>query len=202
MSALTADASHVGGHRVQAAEVVQQPAVDAVGGQRRLNGRDVERRRIDGVDASSLQYSRDAIPVHQLPKLIACFRSFDRHVPKHDSNLTPYETRVARHVAVPLSRCCVFMPARRLTPRRPDQRRRPIHAAAAAARPTFKVQVDYVEVDVVVTDKQGNHMRDLKKEDFQVLEDGKAQTISAFTLVDIPIERADRPLFAAYADRA
>jgi VWFA-related protein len=63
--------------------------------------------------------------------------------------------------------------------------------------PTFKVRVDYVEVDVVVTDRQGNLVRDLKKEDFQVLEDGKAQTINTFTMVDIPVERADRPLFAA-----
>ena len=63
--------------------------------------------------------------------------------------------------------------------------------------PTFKVRVDYVEVDTVVTDKQGKLVRDLKKEDFQVLEDGKAQQITAFTTIDIPIERADRPLFAA-----
>src|SRR5438067_4848638 len=62
--------------------------------------------------------------------------------------------------------------------------------------PTFKVRVDYVEVDVVVTDRQGNLVRDLKKEDFQVLEDGKSQSINALTMVDIPIERADRPLFA------
>src|SRR3989475_13323703 len=61
--------------------------------------------------------------------------------------------------------------------------------------PTFKVRVDYVEVDIVVTDRQGNLVRDLKKDDFQVLEDGKAQSISAFSLVDIPVERADRPLF-------
>ena len=39
-------------------------------------------------------------------------------------------------------------------------------------------------------------MRDLKKEDFQVFEDGKPQTITDFALVDIPIERAERPLFA------
>ena len=39
-------------------------------------------------------------------------------------------------------------------------------------------------------------VRDLKKEDFQVLEDGKPQTINAFTFVDIPIERADRPLYS------
>lgn len=63
-------------------------------------------------------------------------------------------------------------------------------------QPTFRVQVDYVEVDVVVTDRQGNLVRDLKKEDFQVFEDGKAQTINAFTHVDIPVERADRPLYA------
>jgi len=69
-------------------------------------------------------------------------------------------------------------------------------AAPPQQGPTFKVRVDYVEVDVVVTDRQGNLVRDLKKEDFQVLEDGKSQTISTFTMVDIPIERADRPLFA------
>jgi VWFA-related protein len=63
--------------------------------------------------------------------------------------------------------------------------------------PTFKLRVDYVEVDVVVTDRQGNLVRDLKKEDFQVIEDGKAQSITTFSLVDIPIERADRPLFQA-----
>jgi len=63
--------------------------------------------------------------------------------------------------------------------------------------PTFKLQVDYVEVDAVVTDQQGRFVRDLKKEDFQVFEDRKAQMISAFTLVDIPIERYERPLFAA-----
>jgi len=62
-------------------------------------------------------------------------------------------------------------------------------------QPTFKVRVDYVEVDVVVTDRQGNLVRDLKKEDFQVLEDGKTQAINTFTFVDIPVERADRPLF-------
>ena len=70
-------------------------------------------------------------------------------------------------------------------------------AAPQPQPPTFRVQVDYVEVDVVVTDRQGNLVRDLKKEDFQVFEDGKPQSINTFTFVDIPIERADRPLFAA-----
>ena len=63
--------------------------------------------------------------------------------------------------------------------------------------PTFKAQVEYVEVDAVVTDQQGNFVRNLKRDDFQVFEDGKAQTISTFLVVDIPVERYERPLFAA-----
>ena len=68
---------------------------------------------------------------------------------------------------------------------------------AAQQPPTFKVRVDYVEVDAVVTDRQGRIVRDLKKEDFQVLEDGKAQAITNFTMVDIPVDKDSRPLFAA-----
>jgi VWFA-related protein len=63
--------------------------------------------------------------------------------------------------------------------------------------PNFKLQVDYVEVDAFITDQQGQFVRDLKKEDFQVFEDRQPQTITAFTVVDIPIDRATRPLFAA-----
>jgi len=66
----------------------------------------------------------------------------------------------------------------------------------APQAPTFKVEVDYVEVDALVTDQRGNFVRDLKKEDFQVLEDGKPQAITTFSIVDIPTERAIRPLFA------
>jgi VWFA-related protein len=77
-------------------------------------------------------------------------------------------------------------------------------AATAAAgqtpvpqRPTFKVQVDYVEVDALVTDSAGGSVSDLKKEDFQVLEDGRPQTITAFSFVHIPVEQLQRPLGAA-----
>src|SRR5215471_9688825 len=77
------------------------------------------------------------------------------------------------------------------------QPQQPPQPSVQGQQPTFRVQVDYVEVDVVVTDRNGNLVRDLKKEDFQVLEDGKAQTINTFTFVNIPIERADRPLYTA-----
>jgi VWFA-related protein len=59
---------------------------------------------------------------------------------------------------------------------------------------TFRVEVNYVEVDVVVTDRAGNVVRGLTADDFEVLEDGKPQKIDLFTMVDIPIERAERVL--------
>jgi VWFA-related protein len=62
---------------------------------------------------------------------------------------------------------------------------------------TFRVEVNYVEVDAVVTDAQGVPVRDLTKDDFELLEDGRRQDVSSFALINIPIERAERPLFAA-----
>ena len=61
---------------------------------------------------------------------------------------------------------------------------------------TFRVEVNYVEVDAVVIDQQGRFVGNLQPGDFQVLEDGKPQTIVNFGLVEIPLERPDAPLFA------
>ena len=55
-------------------------------------------------------------------------------------------------------------------------------------QPTFKAEVEYVEVDAQVTDESGAVVRDLRKEDFQIFEDGKSQAILGFTFVDVPIE--------------
>lgn len=60
---------------------------------------------------------------------------------------------------------------------------------------TFQTEVDYVDVDVVVTDQQGNFVRGLTREDFQILEDGKPVTIDTFSTVEIPVERYDQTLF-------
>lgn len=56
---------------------------------------------------------------------------------------------------------------------------------------TFRAETNYIEVDAVVTDGRGAFVRDLKREDFTILEDGKPQKVDAFALVDIPLERAD-----------
>jgi VWFA-related protein len=62
--------------------------------------------------------------------------------------------------------------------------------------PTFKAEVEYVEVDALVTDEQGQFVRDLSVDDFQIFEDGRPQKITNFSLVDIPVEQVQQPLFA------
>ena len=63
--------------------------------------------------------------------------------------------------------------------------------APSGQPPTFKAEIEYVEVDALVTDQSGAVVRDLRKEDFQIFEDGKSQSISGFALVEIPIETPD-----------
>ncbi len=60
---------------------------------------------------------------------------------------------------------------------------------------TFRVEINYVEVDAVVVDKKGDFVSGLQQGDFQVFEDGKPQTLTNFGLVEIPIEYAEAPLF-------
>jgi VWFA-related protein len=62
---------------------------------------------------------------------------------------------------------------------------------------TFRAEVNYVEVDARVLDAQGKFITGLKPEDFEVLEDGRPQKVTAFSLVNIPVERVERPLFAS-----
>jgi len=61
---------------------------------------------------------------------------------------------------------------------------------------TFRAETNYVEVDTRVLDRDGKFVASLTADDFQVFEDGKPQKVSAFSLVNIPLERAERPLFA------
>src|SRR5688500_4665977 len=62
----------------------------------------------------------------------------------------------------------------------------PARAAGSQQPPpvTFKTEVNYVEVDAVVTDQQGNFVRHLTKDDFEVLEDGKPQKVELFSEID------------------
>ncbi len=52
---------------------------------------------------------------------------------------------------------------------------------AVTQLPTIKSEARAVRVDVVVTDKQGHYLHDLKAEDFKVYEDNKQQSIVNFS---------------------
>ena len=87
-------------------------------------------------------------------------------------------------------------PGQQPAPQQPPQQAAP-QPPADQPPVTFRVEVNYVEVDAVVTDAQGTPATNLTKNDFELFEDGKRQDISTFSLVNIPIERAERPLFAS-----
>src|SRR5437588_353256 len=56
--------------------------------------------------------------------------------------------------------------------------------AGSQEKPTFRVQVDLVTNDIVVRDdKSGTFIPDLKKDEFEIYEDGVKQDITSMTVV-------------------
>ena len=52
-------------------------------------------------------------------------------------------------------------------------------------QPTFRTGISFVRVDVIVTDRNGKPVTDLKQTDFDVFEDGDLQSIETFKLIEI-----------------
>jgi hypothetical protein len=59
--------------------------------------------------------------------------------------------------------------------------------ASAQNAPTFRSGVRLIEVDVFATDREGRFVRGLTQDDFELVEDGKAQDIRTFSVIDLPI---------------
>jgi VWFA-related protein len=59
-------------------------------------------------------------------------------------------------------------------------------AQSSPQTPAFRTAVEAVQLDVRVVDGDGRFVRDLKPEDFHVLEDGREQKVSTFQLIDLP----------------
>ena len=70
-----------------------------------------------------------------------------------------------------------------------------LDAAVSTQQPTFKVNVNLVDVDVTVTDAHGHFVTGLAQEDFEVFEDGKPQQVQTFWYIELPAERAERFAF-------
>src|SRR5688572_4896465 len=63
--------------------------------------------------------------------------------------------------------------------------------AQAPPSVTFQIEVNYVDVDAIVTDEKGHFVTGLTRSDFEVFEDGKPQKIEMFSYVDLPVEPPD-----------
>jgi Ca-activated chloride channel homolog len=57
-------------------------------------------------------------------------------------------------------------------------------ASTLARQPTFRAETDLVNFGVTVTDKRGTFITDLTAEDFDILEDGRKQTLKYFARGD------------------
>jgi len=57
----------------------------------------------------------------------------------------------------------------------------------AQQRPVFRAETNYVEIDVVATDKSGQFVTGLSANDFQVREAKAPQKVDSFTYIDLPV---------------
>src|SRR4051794_23136739 len=67
------------------------------------------------------------------------------------------------------------------------QQSQPAPADPNAQQPplVFRAGINYVRVDVIISDKAGNPVSDLQAADFDVSEDGKPQKIDTFKLIKL-----------------
>jgi VWFA-related protein len=84
--------------------------------------------------------------------------------------------RVARSRHVTMVVLAVLAVPSRATSSLPQER-------PADSQPVFRASTELVQVDAVVTDKDGHYVTDLRAEDFEIVEDGKSRPISNFRYV-------------------
>lgn len=79
-----------------------------------------------------------------------------------------------------LGACAVSLVAAVTAAQRPQEQR---------PQPTFRTAVELVQIDAVVVDERGRHVRGLTANDFRVFDRGKAQAVAAFE--EVAHERAE-----------
>ena len=87
-------------------------------------------------------------------------------------------------------------PAARQTPQQPPAAQQPPQNPPTDQQqpPRIRTGINFVTVDVIVSDKQGKPLLDLDKNEFKIKEDGKPQSIESFSVVKIdPGAQIDAP---------
>jgi len=73
----------------------------------------------------------------------------------------------------------------------------PVPAPGQQPGVTFRAETNFVEVHAIVTDEKGAFVRGLTPADFEVYEDGRLQSPTVFSFVDLGVERPFTPSTAA-----
>ncbi len=74
--------------------------------------------------------------------------------------------------------CAAWAGAQQASPPAQDPQQQP-------QPPRIKTGINFVRVDVIITDRQGNPVLDLKQDEFRLKEDGKPQAIESFSVMKI-----------------
>lgn len=82
----------------------------------------------------------------------------------------------------------------------PPRKADPNRAQASATPPSepgndevIKISTNLVQVDAVVTDRQGRQVTDLKASDFEIVEDGKTRAPDSFSYIPLGASGSDKP---------
>jgi VWFA-related protein len=74
---------------------------------------------------------------------------------------------------LPLALYCAVVAAQNNPPQQPKP-------TSSKDQDTYRIETELVQIDLVVTDKQGKPVQDLNREDFELYEDGRKQTLTHF----------------------
>ena len=94
------------------------------------------------------------------------------------------------------------------TQQQQQQQQQPPPPPGQQPPPVFRTGINYVRVDVIVSDKQGNPVDNLQEGDFDISEDGKPQKIDTFKLVKLDggtleaSQHTPRPIRTDYDEEA
>jgi VWFA-related protein len=75
----------------------------------------------------------------------------------------------------------------------PQQDAKQPDSQAPAQETAVRISTQLVQLDATVTDKKGEHVQDLTEDDFELMVDGKKQTITYFRLVKLPAPKRPEP---------
>ena len=85
-------------------------------------------------------------------------------------------------------------PAQNPPAQQPPAQTPPATQSEAQRQPTFRTGINFVRVDVIVSDGKGTPIMDLTQDEFAVFEDGKPQKVETFSVVKIdPLTQVEGP---------